>query len=258
MRVLLLISLVLVACRPKRPEPPPPSVHIRRTNPVVNERFTYAVRDRLQIVLTDGTNTIEAVEETDSQAEEVITAVRGWIVMERTVRFIAFHHKPLTAETPLVAPVVGKTYRIGPNRAYATSTGDAVSDQERAALEAFVRNDTGEPDLATHLLTERDFTRGVPWEIPQDHPAPFARGMHAGASITFAEMAGTKVRFDVTQIRILELAGQQVPITLQGTVVMDIGTARIQTIDVEGHIAAPTGPVKEAHLTSQQTFTYPR
>jgi hypothetical protein len=237
-RVLLLISILLVACKPKRPPPPPPSVHIRRTNPVVGERFTYAIKDNLKIVMTDGTNTLEAIEENDSQAEEVITGVRGFTVTDRTVRFIAFHHRPLTADAPLAASVVGKTYRVGPNR-------------------TFLRG-TGEPDLATHLLTDRDFTKGVPWQIPEDQPAPFARGQHAGASITFSEMAGTKVRFDVEQIRVLELAGQKIPITLKGTVVMDIGTARIETIDIEGHITEPKGPVKEAHLVSQQTFTYPR
>jgi hypothetical protein len=257
-RVLLLISLLLVACKPKRPPPPPPSVHIRRTSPIVNERFTYAIKDSLKIVMTDGTNTLDAIEENDSQAEEVITGVRGFTVTDRTVRFIAFHHKPLTAEAPLDVAVVGKTYRVGPNRAYSTSTGAPVTADERAALDAFVRDDTGALDLVLDLLTDRSFTKGVPWRISEDQPAPFARGLHAGASITFSEMANTKVRFDVEQIRVLELANAKIPITLKGVVVIDIGTARIDTIDIEGHIIEPTGPVKEAHLVSQQTFTYPR
>ena len=256
MRLLLFGLALVVACKRDRPAAPAPpaSVHIRRTSPVIGERYTYSVRDDLKFVLTDGTRTLDATEQTDAQAEEIITAVRGEIATERTIRFIAFHHKPLAADTPLVAPVVGKTYRL---RAGGELDG-VVTDDERVAIKAYARRDTGEPDLATHLFTNRDFERGVPWNIPPDHPAPFARGTHEGASITLTEIDQSLVRFAVTQVMVVEPAGQRVPITLNGSVVMDIGAARILSIDVEGHITERTGPVQEAHMTSRQTFTYPR
>jgi len=248
------LALAVVACRRDRAAKPtpPPAVQILRLSPVLGERFTYDISHELKLVLTDGTTTLAATEKLDAQAEEIITAVRNGIATERTIRFTRFVHQPLGSDKPLDDVVSGKTYRW-------TGTPSAEpSEPERAALQAYVRRDTGEPDLVTHLLTNRDFERGVPWDIPPDQPAPFARGLHAGASITLSEIDQTLAVFAISQVMVLELRGQRVPITLNGHVMMDIGTARIAQIAVEGHIRERTGPVQEAHMTSIQTFTYMR
>jgi hypothetical protein len=49
-----------------------------------------------------------------------------------------------------------------------------------------------------------------------------------------------------------------VPITLNGRIVVDIGRARITSIDVEGDIRERTGPVEAAHMQTHQQFDYPR
>jgi len=231
-------------------------VRIARLSPVIGERFIYTMQDSLELVLTDGTNTAAAGETTTAEAEEIVEAVQNGVATQRSIRFIAFQHQPLMSDKPLETPVVGKTYRVRWNgqRVYDGN----VSDAERTALDAYVRHDTGEPDMPTFMLTERDFTRGVPWEIPADQPAPFARGLHERASITLTEIDRSLARFAIEQVMILELRDEKVPITLRGTIVMDIASARITSVDVEGHITERTGPVQEAHMTSHQTFTYPR
>lgn len=250
MRSWIPIALCLVACKrdhAERPAPPPPSVHVRRLSPVIGERFVYRIDQALRLVLSDGTATLAAEEQTAAEAEETITAVAGGVATERTIRFLHFIHRPLGAEQPLEDVVTGKTFRW-------PATG--ISDAERAALAAYVRRDTGEPDLATYLFTDRDFERGVPWSIPADQPAPFARGLHAGTTITLVDLDGGTALFDVTQIMLLELRGERVPITLNGRVTVDVGRARVVAIDVDGHVTEPTGPVREAHMTSHQAFTY--
>ncbi len=248
-----LLVIAICAChRPAKPVPPP-AVTIRRTQPVIGERFVYALHDRLTLAITDGTTTLAATEENDTEAEEIIEAVQNGVAMQRSVRFITFRHKPLASETPLDAPVVGKTYRVRAEGGTRVFDGELTA-AERTALEAYVRPDTGQPDLPTELLTERDFTRGVAWNIPADQPAPFVRGVHHGASITLTAIDGSLARFAITQ----QIVVADVPLALNGTVVMDIATARIQSIDLEGHIAQPTGKVVEARLESHQTFTYPR
>jgi len=253
-RIWIVLALAVVACRRDRPvkPTPPPAVQILRLSPVIGERFTYDISQELKLVLTDGTTTLAATEKLDAQAEEIVTAVQNSVVMEREIRFTRFVHQPLGSEKPLDDVVTGKTYR------WTGTPSSELSGPERAALQAYARRDTGEPDLVAHLLTNREFERGVPWNIPPDQPAPFARGLHAGASITLFEIDRSLAVFTITQVMVLELRGERVPITLHGHVMMDIGTARIAQIAVEGHITERTGPVQEAHMTSVQTFTYAR
>jgi hypothetical protein len=250
-RVLLLIVVALTACRRDRPAQPtpPPVVHIRRLSPVIGERFVYSIDQQLKLVLSDGTTTLAAAEATVAEAEETITAVQDQIATERSIRFLAFMHQPLGAEVPIGDAVTGKTFRWPATQ---------VSDAERAALTAYARPDTGAPDLAAYLLTDRDFERGVTIEIPADEPAPFVGGVHDGASITLTEIAGSIARFAIRQVRVLQVRDSRIRITLDGSIEMNIATARVERIAVEGHITQPTGPVQEAHMTSLQTFTYAR
>ena len=253
MRIWLAV-LCLVACKRDRVEQPapPPAVHIRRLSPVIGERLTYHVSSDIKLVLSDGANQLEAIEKTDIEATEVIGAVQSGVVRERTITFVKFQHQPLGATAPLADVVTGKTYRW-------TGTPDpAWSDAERQAIAAYVRRDTGEPDLATYTLTDKDFTRGVAWKIPSDEPAPFLRGKHAGASITLDAIENDAAMFRVSQIVVLDLGNTHIPLQLSGGVTMNIGTARIETIALDGHVTDGQAPIREAHMTSLQTFTYAR
>lgn len=255
MRIWIVVVACLVACKPDRatqPTRPPPSVEIRRLSPVIGERIGYRVTNDIRIVLGDDTNKLEAVGNTDIEANEVITLVQNGVVRERTITFVRFQHQPLGANLPLPDVVTGKTYR------WTGSPDPAWSDDERRAIAAYARRDTGEPDLATYTLTDREFTRGEAWKIPADEPAPFLRGMHEGASITLDVIDGDVAMFRVDQVVVLDVGEVKVPLALTGGVTMNIGTARIEMIALDGKVSAPTGTVREAQMTSRQTFTYAR
>ena len=247
----MLLIVALAACKRDRPAKPtpPPAVYIRRLSPVIGERFVYTIDQELKLVLTDGTSTLAATENTAAEAEEIITAVQNDVATERTIRFVSFMHRPLGADAPLADVVTGKTYRWPATQ---------ITDAERAALTAYARPDTGAPDLAAYLLTDRDFERGVTVKIPADQPAPFVGGIHDGASITLTEITGSVARFAIQQVRVLQVRDSRIRITLEGTIEMNVATARVERIAVEGHITQPTGPVQEAHMTSLQTFTFAR
>jgi hypothetical protein len=254
--------VLLVAChRPERPVPKQ-GVNIQRLPPVIDERFTYSSSGEIALMLTDGTKTVDLVEKTLMTATETVTAVQNGVATQREIRFHDFRYQPLGGE-PLDAKLVAdKTYRWDGQAATRVDANEPVSEAELAAIKAYVRRDTGEPDLATWLLTDRDFVAGEPWKIPPEEPAPFAHGKHAGTSITFVALSNDEGRptaaFDISQILVLEPAGQRVPITLNGRIVVDIGRARITSIDVEGDIRERTGPVEAAHMQTHQQFDYPR
>jgi len=253
-RFALVILVTLVACKRDRVDKPapPPAANIRRLSPVIGERLSYRVTSELRLVLTDGTTTLAAGETIDIAADEVITAVQNEVATERQITFRSFKHQPLGAAAPVDDVVTGKTYRwVGrPDLAW--------SEAERAALAAYARRDTGEPDIVAHTLTDRDFVRGEVSTIPADQPAPFARGLHGEATIKLDALDGDLARFAITQVLLLDVRDQKIPITLHGGVTMSIGTARVTEIVVEGHITEPIGPVKEAHMTSLQSFVYQR
>ncbi|MBA3502316.1 MAG: hypothetical protein M4D80_19570 [Myxococcota bacterium] len=255
MRIWIVVVACLVACKRDRaaqPTQPPPSVNIRRLSPVIGERIGYRVTGDIKVVLGDNTNKLEAIGTTDIEANEVITSVQNGVVRERTITFVKFQHQPLGAKQPLSDVVSGKTYRW-------TGTPDpAWSDDERRAIAAYVRRDTGEPDLATYTLTDRDFTRGVVWKIPPDEPAPFLRGTHEGAQVTLDAIDGAAAMFRVDQVVVLDVGDLKVPLALAGGVTMNIGTARIEMIALDGKVSTPTGTVREAQMTSRQTFTHTR
>lgn len=246
--------MCLVACkrdRVEQPATPPPAVHIRRLSPVIGERIGYRISSNLKLVLAKGEHRLEAGEQTDIEANEVIEAVQDGIVRARTITFVKFVHQPLGADAPLPDVVSGKTYRW-------TGTPDpAWTDAERRAISHYARRDTGQPDLATFALTDRDFTRGEAYMIPTDQPAPFLRGTHGGASIKLDTIENDVAVFRITQVVALELDAIKAALALEGGVTMNIGTARIESIALEGHVTP--GPEQiEAHMTSLQTFTYGR
>lgn len=251
---LLLIVLALVACKPDRVDKPapPPAVFIKRLSPVIGERLAYHVTSELRLVLSDGTNTLAATERTDIAADEVIESVENEVATERRITFRSVVHQPLGAGAPIADSVTGKTYR------WSGKPDPAWSDGERALIAAYVRRDTGEPDIVTHVLTNHDFVRGEVVTIPADQPAPFARGLHGEATIKLDAFEGDLARFAITQVVLLDVRGEKVPITLHGGVTMSVGMARVMEIVVEGHITEPRGPVKEAHMTSLQSFAYQR
>ena len=253
MRIWLFLAIALVACGHRRDSRPnrPPGVYVRQLPPVIGERFTYHIVQQLKLVLTDGTETLAATETTDAEAEEVVTAVANGVATERTIRFLKSAHQPL-GSPPLPDLVTGKTYR------WTGTPPPEISDAERTSLLAYARGDTGAPDLAAYALTDRDFVRGVAVDIPVDQPGPFAKGMHDGTSITLIALDGAIAQFAIRQVRVLQVRDSRINMTLEGTIVMNVGTARVERILVEGHITQPTGPVREAHMKSQQTFTYAR
>ena len=253
MRILIAVAL-LVACKRDHVEKPvaPPSVYIRRLSPVIGERLTYHVTTDIKLVVGDATNRLEAIEKTDIEANEVIAAVDGGVVRARDITFVSFAHQPLGADTPLADVVTGTTYR------WTGAPDPAWSDGERLAIAAYVRRDTGAPDLATFTLTDREFTRGQPYKIPTDEPAPFLRGSHAGASITLDTIEGSRAMFRIAQVAVLDLGKTHKLLQLSGGITMNIGTARIETIALDGHETAGDGAILEAHMTSLQTFTYAR
>ena len=254
MRCLLLL-LVLASCKRDHVRPvPKQAVFVKRLPPVVGETFDYAIDDKLEISLVDDTRTLELSESIGASAREVVTRVERDVAMERTIQFERFAYRPLgaTAESSILA---GKTYRWDGKAASASS-------DELAALKAYARRDTGEPDVAIYLLTERDFVEGEPWTIAADQPAPFAHGKHDGTKVTFVELANRAgaphAVFDIEQRLILEPMGQRVPIDLHGRIAVDIGRARIVSIDVDGAITERTGPVAKAHVESHQQFIFDR
>ena len=248
----LLIVLALVACKRDRVDKPtpPPAVYIKRLSPVIGERLSYQTTSEIRLVLTDGTSTFAATEKLDANAAEVISAVENEVATARDITFRSFRHQPLGASEPAADVVSGKTYR------WTGKPDPTWSEAERAALAAYARRDTGEPDIVTHALTERDFVRGEVFTIPADQPAPFARGLHGEATIKLDAIEGDLAHFAITQVVLLDVREQKIPITLHGGVTMSIGKARVTEIVVEGHITTPTGPIAAADMTSVQSFVY--
>jgi len=245
------ILLALVACKRDRVDKPapPPAIFIKRLSPVIGERLSYQTQSELRLVLGNGTDTLAATEKLDANAEEVITAVQNGVATERTFTFRMLRHQPLGGDVSAEVGT-GKTFR------WVGKPDPAWSDAERAAIAAYARRDTGEPDLVTYALTDRDFVRGEVVTIPADQPAPFARGLHGEATIKLDSVEGDQARFAITQVVILDVRDQKIPITLHGGVTMSIGKARVTEIVVEGHITTPQGPLQQAHMTSLQSFVY--
>lgn len=263
MRCIWLVLLAF-ACHRDRAERPAPkqAVNIKRLPPALGERFTYLVTSDLTLALTDGTRVLELAEHTNTNATEVVTAVQNDVATERTIRFQWYEHRPLGGEAIDGKLVLDKTYRWNGKVAKRDDADVPVSVEELEAIEAYARGDTGQPDLAAWLLTDREFVQGEPWTIPEDQPAPFAHGKHAGTTITLATLADRDLRptaiFDITQVLVLQPANQKVPITLAGRIVVDIGLARILSIDIDGEIRERTGPVERAHMQSHQEFKFVR
>jgi hypothetical protein len=255
------IVVLAIGCHhPERPAPKQ-GVNIKRLPPVLDEMFMYTISEDVALMLTDGAKTVDLSEQTQATASEVILAVRNGVAAERRIHFHDFRYRPLGGEPLDDKLVADKTYRWDGTTA-TTESNAPVSTEELTAIKAYVRRDTGEPDLATWLLTDRDFVMNEPWRIPPEEPAPFAHGKHAGTTITFVSFGERDGRptaaFDISQILVLEPAGQQVPITLNGQILVDIGRARILSVVVEGDIRERTGPVEAAHMKTHQQFDYPR